>query len=166
MHEAPEEANGAQFETEGLVVGISGWFTPHGVRYHEDRRARDEIAPNDWVALLAHADSIDFFTRPDPAPASPEARIYHVGIVSGGRSRGDRDRDHDGRTARRAHAIPGGRRRLGIAPRQSSTGRLSRRHAAHRNADFAAGIADQVVTEPDLLQGRNAHTTLWIAVLI
>lgn len=87
MREPPEDADEAPAGAEGLVVGASGWFTPHGVRYHEDRRRRDEIAPEDWAALLAHADSVDFFTRPDPAPPAPDARIYHLHIVSADRSR-------------------------------------------------------------------------------
>ncbi len=70
-----------------LVCGVSGWFTPHGTRYHEDRRRLDQIASEDWAALLAHADAIGFFTRPEPAPAPPEARIFHVAITAGDRSR-------------------------------------------------------------------------------
>ncbi len=73
--------------TDGIVCGISGWFTPHGVRYHEDRRRIEEIAAEDWTALLAHADTIGFFTRPQPAPAPPEARIYHLQITANGRTR-------------------------------------------------------------------------------
>lgn len=48
---------------------------------------RDEIMIEDWTALLAHADAINFFTRPEPAPASSEARILHLRITSGDRSR-------------------------------------------------------------------------------
>lgn len=46
---------------DGIVCGVSGWFSPHGVRYHEDVRPVQEIAPADWSALLDHADAIDFF---------------------------------------------------------------------------------------------------------
>ena len=73
--------------TDGIVVGVSGWFTPHGVRYHEDIRAVSEIAPADWSALLAHADEIGFFERPEPGPAGPSDRIFHLAITAGGRSR-------------------------------------------------------------------------------
>ena len=73
--------------TDVLVCGISGWFTPHGTLYHQDRRTQGEIAPEDWAALLAHAEAIDFFTRPEPAPAPPKARIFHLWIMDGERAR-------------------------------------------------------------------------------
>ena len=73
--------------TDGIVVGISGWFTPHGVRYHEDIRAVTEIAPADLSALLAHADEIGFFERSEPGSAGPSERIFHLTITAGGRSR-------------------------------------------------------------------------------
>ena len=73
--------------TDGVVLGISGWFTPHGELYHEEGRAIDEIATADWAALLAHADHIGFFTRPEPARPAPDARIFHLTITSGERSR-------------------------------------------------------------------------------
>ena len=62
--------------TEVLVCGISGWFTPHGTRYHEDRRRLDQIAPEDWEALLTHAEAIGFFTRPERGAAASNARIF------------------------------------------------------------------------------------------
>jgi hypothetical protein len=70
-----------------LVCGISGWFTPHGTLYHQDRRSLDEIAVEDWAALLAHAEAIGFFTRAEPEPAPPEARIFHLWITDGERAR-------------------------------------------------------------------------------
>lgn len=73
--------------TDVLVCGISGWFTPHGSCYHEDRRRLDQIAPEEWAALLAHAEAIDFFTRLEPAPAASDARIFHLAITAGDRSR-------------------------------------------------------------------------------
>ena len=73
--------------TDVLVCGISGWFTPHGTRYHEDRRRLDQIAPEDWAALLVHAEAIGFFTRPEPGPAASDARIFHLTITAGERSR-------------------------------------------------------------------------------
>lgn len=73
--------------TDGIILGISGWFTPHGVRYHEDIRSVSEIAPADWSALLAHADEIGFFGRPEPGPAGPSDRIFHLAITAGERSR-------------------------------------------------------------------------------
>ena len=73
--------------TDVLVCGISGWFTPHGTRYHVDRRRLDQIAPEDWAALLAHAEAIGFFTRPEPRPAASDARVFHLAITAGDRSR-------------------------------------------------------------------------------
>ena len=73
--------------TDVLVCGISGWFTPHGTRYHEDRRRLDQIAPEDWAALLAHAEAIGFFTRSEPRPAAADARVLHLAITAGDRSR-------------------------------------------------------------------------------
>ena len=73
--------------TDVITLGISGWFTPHGTLYHEEGRTLDEIAPEDWSNLLAHADAIDFFTRPDPAWPALEARIFHLTITDGERSR-------------------------------------------------------------------------------
>lgn len=73
--------------TNAVTLGISGWFTPHGTLYHEEGRRLDEIASEDWSNLLAHADAIDFFTRPDPALPAPEARIFHLAITAGNRSR-------------------------------------------------------------------------------
>lgn len=73
--------------TDVLVCGISGWFTPHGTRYHEERRRLDQIAPEDWAALLAHAEAIGFFTRPEPEPAASDARVFHLAITAGDRSR-------------------------------------------------------------------------------
>ena len=72
---------------DGIVCGVSGWFSPHGVRYHEDVRAVSQIAPADWSALLDHADAIDFFDRPEPAPAGPSDRIFHLTITAGNRHR-------------------------------------------------------------------------------
>ena len=73
--------------TDAITLGISGWFTQHGTLYHEEGRRLDEIAPEDWSNLLAHADAIDFFTRPDPALPAPDARIFHLTITDGERSR-------------------------------------------------------------------------------
>lgn len=73
--------------TDGVVLGISGWFTPHGELYHEEGRTIDEIAAADWGTLLDHADSIGFFTRPEPQRPLLDARIFHVTITSGDRSR-------------------------------------------------------------------------------
>ena len=73
--------------TNAVTLGISGWFTPHETLYHEEGRRLHEIAPEDWSNLLAHADAIDFFTRPDPALPAPEARIFHLTIMAGDRSR-------------------------------------------------------------------------------
>ncbi len=72
---------------DGIVCGISGWFSPHGVRYHQDVRSVSQIAPADWSALLNHADAIDFFDRPEPAPAGPSDRIFHLTITAGNRHR-------------------------------------------------------------------------------
>jgi hypothetical protein len=57
--------------TDGVMLGVSGWFTPHGDLYHEEGRTLDEIAAADWSALLAQADRIDFFTRPEPEQPAP-----------------------------------------------------------------------------------------------
>lgn len=46
-----------------------------------------EIALADWSALLEHADAIDFFDRPESAPAGPSDRIFHLAITAGNRSR-------------------------------------------------------------------------------
>lgn len=46
-----------------------------------------EIAPADWSALLEHADAIDSFDRPEPEPAGPSDRIFHLAITAGNRSR-------------------------------------------------------------------------------
>lgn len=73
--------------TNAITLGISGWFTPHGTLYHEEGRTLDEIAPEDWSNLLAHADAIDFFTRSDPALPAADARIFHLTITAGERSR-------------------------------------------------------------------------------
>ena len=72
---------------DGIVCGVSGWFSPHGVRYHEDVRSVSQIAPADWSALLDHADAIDFFNRPEPAPAGPSDRIFHLAITAANRHR-------------------------------------------------------------------------------
>lgn len=72
---------------DGIVCGVSGWFSPHGVRYHEDVRSVSQIAPADWSALLDHADAIDFFDRPEPAPPGPSDRIFHLTITAGNRHR-------------------------------------------------------------------------------
>lgn len=72
---------------DGVILSVSGWFTPHGVRYHEEARPTDRIAPEDWVALLAHANAIGFFTRPEPAAATFDARTFHITITAGDRSR-------------------------------------------------------------------------------
>lgn len=73
--------------TDAVRLGISGWFTPHGILYHEEGRRLDEITSEDWSNLLTHADVIDFFTRPDPALPAPEARIFHLTVAAGNRSR-------------------------------------------------------------------------------
>ena len=73
--------------TDVITLGISGWFTPHGTLYHEEGRTLDEIAPEDWSNLLAHAESINFFTRAEPALPAPDARIFHLTITAGERSR-------------------------------------------------------------------------------
>ena len=57
--------------TDGVRLGISGWFTPHEILYHEESRRLDEIAPEDWSNLLAHADIIHFFTRRELAVNDP-----------------------------------------------------------------------------------------------
>lgn len=87
-HEAEPQADRRNERTgDGIVCGLSGWFSPHGVRYHEDVRPVQEIAPADWSALLDHADAIDFFDRPEPTPAGPSDRIFHLAITAGTRSR-------------------------------------------------------------------------------
>ena len=45
---------------DGIVCGVSRWFSPHGVRYHEDLRSVSRITRADWSALLEHADAIDY----------------------------------------------------------------------------------------------------------
>lgn len=72
---------------DGVVCGVSGWFSLRGVRYHEDVRSVSQIAPADWAALLDHADAIDFFDRPEPAPAGHSDRIFHLTITAGNRHR-------------------------------------------------------------------------------
>ena len=72
---------------DGIVCGVSGWCSPHGVRYYEDMRSVLEIAPTTWPALLEHADAIDFFARSVLAPARPASRIFHLAITAGNRSR-------------------------------------------------------------------------------
>jgi hypothetical protein len=59
--------------TNAVTLGISGWFTAHGTLYHEEGRRLDEITPEDWFNLVAHADAI--------------ARIFHLTITAGERSR-------------------------------------------------------------------------------
>jgi hypothetical protein len=71
--------------TDGIVPSISGWFTPHGVRYYKDIRSVTEIVPKDWTALLARADEIGFFVRPEPGPAGPADRILHLAVTLGER---------------------------------------------------------------------------------
>lgn len=73
--------------TDGVILGVSGWFTPHGELYHEEGRRLDDIAAEDWATLLAHADSVDFFKRPEPQAPASDARIFHVTINSGALSR-------------------------------------------------------------------------------
>ena len=73
--------------TNAVTLGISGWFTAHGTLYHEEGRRLDEITPEDWFNLVAHAYAIDFFTRPDPALPAADARIFHLTITAGERSR-------------------------------------------------------------------------------
>lgn len=73
--------------TDGIVLGVSGWFTAQGTRYHEDRRLVSEIAAEDWSGLLAHAEAIRFFTRPEPATAGPDDRIFHLRITAADRTR-------------------------------------------------------------------------------
>ena len=46
-----------------------------------------EIAPADWSALLGHANAIDFSDRPEPVPAGPSDRIFHLTIMTGKRTR-------------------------------------------------------------------------------
>ena len=70
---------------DGIVCGVSGWFSPHGVRYHQDVRSVSQIAPADWSALLDHADAIDFSRRSEPALAGPPDRISHLAITAGNR---------------------------------------------------------------------------------
>ena len=72
---------------DGIVCGVSGWFSPHGVRYHQDIRSVSQIAPADWSALLDHADAINFFDDPEPARAVPSDRIFHLAITAGNRIR-------------------------------------------------------------------------------
>ena len=64
-----------------------GLVHPHETLHHEEGRTIDEIAADDWANLLAHADAIGFFTRPDPPLPAPDARIFHLTITSGERSR-------------------------------------------------------------------------------
>ena len=70
-----------------IVCSLSGWFRLHDVRYHEEVRPVSQIATADWSALLDHADAIDFFDRPEPAPAGPSDRIFHLTITAGNRHR-------------------------------------------------------------------------------
>ena len=51
------------------------------------RLRRSPCAPADWSALLDHADAIDFFNRPEPAPAGPSDRIFHLAITAANRHR-------------------------------------------------------------------------------
>lgn len=46
-----------------------------------------QIATADWSALLEHADAIDFLAWPEPAPAGPSDRIFHLAITTGRRTR-------------------------------------------------------------------------------
>lgn len=72
---------------DGIVCGVWGWFSPHGVRYHQDIRSVSQVAPADWSALLDHADAINFFDGPEPARAVPAERIFHLAIPAGNRIR-------------------------------------------------------------------------------
>lgn len=84
--ESEDERENRQ-DGDGLVCGLSGWFTPHGVRYHEDIRSVSEIDPTNWSMLLEHARLIDFFERPEPAPAGLGDRTIHLRLTVDGRSR-------------------------------------------------------------------------------
>ncbi len=87
MSDAADDEPESRQVGDGIVCGLSGWFTPHGVRYHEDIRPVSEIDPTNWSALLEHARSVDFFERPEPAPAGPSDRIIHLRLTADGRSR-------------------------------------------------------------------------------
>jgi hypothetical protein len=39
------------------------------------------------LALLDHADAIEFFSCPEPVPAGPSDRIFHPAITAGNRHR-------------------------------------------------------------------------------
>ena len=72
---------------DSIVLGVSGWLTQHGTRYHEERRTVDEIAAGDWSQLLAHAETVSFFTRPESASVEPNERLFHLKVTAGERSR-------------------------------------------------------------------------------
>jgi hypothetical protein len=46
-----------------------------------------QITLAEWSSLLEHADAIDFFNRPEPAPAGPSDRIFHLAITAENRHR-------------------------------------------------------------------------------
>lgn len=67
MRESPEDADEAPAGEEGLLVGVSGWFTPQGHRYHEDRRctarSRRRIGPRSSPLRTASISSRDRIPR-------------------------------------------------------------------------------------------------------
>lgn len=127
--------------TNAVTLGISGWFTPHGTLYHEEGRTLDEIAPEDWSNLLAHADMIDFFARPDPPLPATDARIFHLTITAGDRSR-----------------------ELAVndpfeSPELALLIRLTRRAMRDRTVQIFASLRDDEVAAMLAALARPAHTT-------
>lgn len=47
-----------------------------------------QIRLAEWSSLLDHADAIDFFEPPEPVPAGPFNRIFHLTITAGNWTRG------------------------------------------------------------------------------
>lgn len=90
-----------------------------------------EIEPADWSALLEHADAIDFFNRPEPAPAGPSDRIFHLAITAGNRS-GELAINDSFEASELAHLITLTRRAMRDPPRSIDrpTNRISRRIGA------------------------------------
>lgn len=83
---------GSTPEMEGDLVGltISGGIAHFPGRAGERIRHLADLEPALVAELLAAADAVAFFTRPDPvetAPVRPDARTYGIRLVHADRSR-------------------------------------------------------------------------------
>ncbi len=87
-HEVEPVADRQNEQTgDGVVCGVSGWFSPHGVRPEKMSGRCRRLRRQTGRRMLDHADAIDFSDRPEPAPAGPFDRIFHLAIRAGNRHR-------------------------------------------------------------------------------